>query len=92
MTDTTTPAERAALEQRERQRRLACIPRALVRSAVRYDELRKLSDEELKVWMAEHPADASRISAAARKRDRRAEEKREHLTLATPEEASHAAG
>ena len=88
MTDGTTQADRAEIEQRERQRRLACIPRALVRSAVRYDELRKLSEDELKAWMAAHPADAVRISAASEKRRRKSGAD----ALATPEEASHAAG
>ena len=88
MTDTTTPAQRAEFEQRERQRLLALVPRALVRSALRYDELRKLSDDELKAWMAANPADAARISAAVEKRRRKSGAD----ALATPEEASHAAG
>lgn len=66
--DGTTQEQRAELDRREMQRRLDLVPRAQLRSALRYDELRKMTEPELQAWMAEHPGDAIRITAAAEKR------------------------
>ena len=68
-------------------------PRAVVRSALRYEVLRKLGDTELQAWIQANPSDAARISAASEKRRRKHEAKHGiPIPLATPEETSHAAG
>jgi hypothetical protein len=67
-----TAAEQAEA-RRAMQRRLACIPTAVLRSMANYHELRKMNEAELQAWMDAHPADAIKIAAAAEKRKRREE-------------------
>lgn len=93
MTDGTTAEQRAEAARAEQERRLALVPTGVLRSARRYDELRKMGDAELQEWIKANPCDAARISAAADKRRRKAESREGDLiAFATPEEASHAAG